>query len=355
MTPGSFQELLAVNWFDGLLVSSRHLSHVDGRMDALISQVAATLMDQPGLVGDESNGSTANQLIEIESQSITDTEIEIQFNITRHFQAISPAGQLLTGIPNKHSRVGIPTTTLAANLDKSAEGEYLVCVRQSSRDDLNVQDKKPDDLDIIELKYPSLEATIIQPSVYEQDITGQYRFYVPIGRLGIFDGELQIDNEYIPPICRLELVASFDTGLLSVITGHLQELQRVVYNLVQSSVLASVEGDPGVDFLSRRADYGALNAFLLGKLGMVRTLGRTSPYRMLFELVYPLAAWWKIFHDNQFKPAAGPEKVSVSRVTDLANQLTEIAYPQVCSDCGQCLYRTKEFLEALNTELGIVG
>ena len=355
MAQSSFQNILPVNWFDGLLVSSRHLSHSDERVDALLAYAATSMMEQPGLTGDGPDGVTAHQLINIESQSSTEVGIELQISISRQFQALSPAGFLIIGIPNKNTRIGIPSTTLSAKLEKGADSEYLVCVRQGSREDLHVQVKGPDDLDNIELKYPSLEVAIIDPQAYLHGLRGQNSFFVPIGRIGVIDKKVVVDSEYIPPICRLELTASYDAGLLSSLTSHFQELQRNVYNLVQSAVLASVEGDLGTDFLSRRADYEALNSFLLGKLGLIRTLGRISPYRLLFEIVYPLVSWWNTYHDRQFQPGSNSANAVMPKASILANQILAIDFMHLCSESSQCLYRTREFLEALNSELGVLG
>jgi hypothetical protein len=235
------------------------------------------------------------------------------------------------------------------------DADYVLCARQEMREDLKIE-AKGDDGAGIDLGYPGLAVEAVEAGDYRARATGDLGDAVAIGLLALAGDELVVDTEYVPPVVVLESVASFDDGLLATMNTLLQDLYRLSFDLVQTSNAATAQGQIGVDLLSRRSDYVTLRTFLLGKLGMIRALGRTSPIRFLREIVIPLATWWRQYYEAQFKQAAGVGDGSpVKRLYDMANALTEVKYNDLCAGTGGFMRDAAKFIEGINREIGLIG
>jgi hypothetical protein len=348
------EDFLAVKWFDGLLVGSNHLAHADRRMDSLLGQASGSLMDQPGLVGEDSAGRTPSQLIEIDSQSSVEDEINVNFNITRGFQALTPSGRLVVGIPNAQARFGTPVTTLSASLSTqgASQADYHVCAQQVQRDDLKIEKKESPEV-AIDLGYPGLQLEVVESGEFRQRVASDFCDFAVLGSVSLADGEPVVDAEFVPPVVRLQSVASFDDGLLASIKTLINDLYRLSVDMVQTSNIALAQGQMGADLLGRRTDYIGLRSLLLGRMGMVHNIERISPARYLFEVVDPLAMWWREYYQQQFKAAA--DQSPVKQLYDLANALLEMTYFDLCAGSDRLLRSSRRFVEGLNRELGMVG
>jgi hypothetical protein len=340
---------------DGLLVGSTHLLHGDRRVDSLLGEVCGALLDQPGLISDDSGGRTPNQLIEIESQSAGESGVSLSLHITRGFQAFSPGGDLILGIPNAQPRFGVPAASIRATVpvQGGAEADFVVCARQDKREDLKIEAKIEDDT-TIELGYPGLRIEVAEAGDYKTRITQDLSDCAAIGAVGFSGGEIVVDVGYVPPVVRLETVASFDDGLVASLITLLQDLYRLSFDLVQTSHAASAEGRIGADLLYRRSDYETLRTFLMGHLGTIKGLGRISPTRFLREIVIPVATWWRQYYDRQFKSTSG-EGSPVKNLFDQANTLTETTPGDLCAGSGEFLHNTKKFIEGVSREIGLIG
>ena len=357
MSDNFLENLLAVKWYDGLLVSSGHLEHIDRRLDGLVTEACGALMEQPGLIGQEPGGRTPNQLIAIESQIRDGDEFNLTLNITRGFQALAPGGRIVVGVSNTQARFGVPVTTIHAKLSAKgqADGDFLVCARQVEKDDAKIEKKTGEEAQI-ELGYPGLGIDLVEIEDFKQRASTAFSDYVVIGLVSLVDGELVVDAEYVPPVVRLESVGSFDDGLVPSVVTLFHDLFRLSVDLVRTSTVAFSQGQVGADLISRRSDYEALRAFLLTKIGVIRNINRISPIKMLLELVFPVATWWRHYYEQQFKQAVGGvDQTPVKRVFDLANVLTDTSYADLCAGSGNFLRNTKKFVEGLNQELGMIG
>lgn len=349
------EDLLSVNWMDGLLVGSSHLRHSDRRVDSVLGEACGALLDQPGLIGEDAGGRTPNQLIEIESQTPGENGITLSLHITRGFQAFSPAGKLVLGIPNAQPRFGIPAASIRTVVPAQggADGDFIVCARQEKREDLKIEAKVDED-EGIELGYPGLQIEIVELTDYKTRVTQDLNDCVAIGAVGVSGGEVIVDSQYVPPVVRLETVASFDDGLVASLVTLLQDLYRLSFDLVQTSGAASAQGQIGADLLYRRSDYETLRTFLMGHLGTIKDLGRISPTRFLRDVVIPVATWWRQYYDRQFKSTSG-EGSPVKRLFEQANTLTEMTPSDLCAGTGEFLRGTKKFIEGVSHEIGLIG
>jgi hypothetical protein len=356
MSNNRVENLLAVKWFDGLLVGSSHLAHIDRRMDSLLGEACGSLMDQPGLLAEESGGGTPSQLIEIDSQTALDEGIEVNINVTRGFQALSPRGSLVVGMPNAQARFGTPVTSISATLStqNSTGSDVLVCAAQIARDDLKIELKDSPE-STIELGYPGLRIDLAEPDDFKHQITGDYHDHVVIGMMSQLDGELAVDAEYIPPVIRLQSVASFNDGIITSLKTLIQDLYRLSVDLVRTSNEAVSQGQMGADLLSRRTDYLVLRTLLLNEMGRVRHVERISPVRLMFEIMTPLATWWRQYSQQQFKQAVADEQSPVKKLDDLSNALMELSYSDLCAGSGELLRLSKELVDGINRELGMIG
>jgi hypothetical protein len=356
MSNNRVEDLLAVKWFDGLLVGSSHLAHVDRRVDSLLGEACGSLMDQPGLLGEESGGRTPNQLVEIESQTALEEGIEVNINVTRGFQALSPGGRVVVAVPNAQARFGTPVTTISTVLSAQvpAGSDLLVCAAQIARDDLKIERKEGPE-STIELGYPGLRIDLVETGDFKQQIASEYHDHVVVGLVSLTDGELVVDSEYVPPVIRLQSVSSFDDGIVSSLKTLIQDLYRLSLELVQTSNEALAQGQMGADLLSRRTDYLALRTLLLNKMGRVRHVERISPFRLLCETMTPLATWWRQYSRQQFKQAVADDQSPVKKLDDLSNALLEMNYSDLCAGSGDFLRLSKEFVEGINRELGMIG
>jgi hypothetical protein len=236
-----------------------------------------------------------------------------------------------------------------------AEGDFLVCAEQISRDDLKV-DKKVDEETGIELGYPGLRIDLVAPDDFTHRLTTDFSSSAVVGLISLVNGELVVDTDYVPPVVRLESVASFDDGLVPSLTTLFEDLFRLSVELVRTSTAALSQGQVGADLISRRSDYETLRTFLLGKIGFVRHLGLISPARLSLDVVHPIAEWWRRYYEQHFKQTAGEtDRSPVKRIFDLANNLTSLSYPDLCAGSGEFLRDTKKFVEGLNQELGMIG
>ena len=340
---------------DGLLVGSTHLLHGDRRVDSILSEACGALLDQPGLISDDSGGRTPNQLIEIESQTAGEEGISLNLHITRGFHAFSPGGDLVLGIPNAQPRFGIPAATLrtVVPVQGGAETDFVVCARQDKKEELKIEAKIEDDT-TIELSYPGLQIETVEVADYKTRVTQDLNDCVVIGAVGLSGGEVVVDSSYVPPVVRLETVASFDDGLVASLMTLLQDLYRLSFDLVQTSGAASAEGRIGADLLYRRSDYETLRTFLMGQLGTIKGLGQISPTRFLRDIVIPVATWWRQYYDRQFKSTSG-EGSPVKKLFDQANTLTEMTPGDLCAGSGDFLRSAKKFIEGVSHEIGLIG
>ncbi len=355
MSNRRLEDLLSVNWMDGLLVGSTHLLHSDRRVDSLLGEACGALLDQPGLIGDDSGGRTPNQLIEIESQTPGDNEISLSLHITRGFQAFSPDGGLIFGIPNAQTRFGVPADSIRATMStRGSDADFIVCARQDLRDDLKIEAKAGDNDEVIELGYPGLAIEIVETSDFKSRVTQDLGDCVAIGSLAQTGSEVVVDNEYVPPVVRMETVASFDDGLVASLITLLTDLYRLSYELVQTSGAASAQGQIGADLLNRRSDYETLRTFLMSHLGTIKGLGRISPTRFLRDIVIPVATWWRQYYDRQFKQTSG-EGSPVKRLFEQANTLTEMTPGDLSAGSGEFLHNTRKFIEGVSHEIGLIG
>jgi len=348
------EDFLAVKWFDGLLVGSNHLAHADRRTDSLFGRACGALMEQPGLVGEDSGGRTPSQLVEIDSQTVVDDGIEIGINITREFQALTPDGGLVVGVPNAQARFGTPVTTISTTLPTPSvpEANYYVCAKQVERDDLKIEKKESAEF-TIELGYPGLQVKLVESDELKQQVTSEYAEHAVVGLVALTAGELAIDVEFIPPMVRLQSVASFDDGLIASLKTLIRDLYRLSVDMVQTSNIALAQGQMGADMLSRRTDYLGLRTLLLSEMGLVRNIDRISPSRFLFEVVGPVAMWWREYYQQQFKAADGQSPVK--QLYDLASAILEMTYSDLCVGTDGILRSSRKFIEGLNRELGMVG
>lgn len=351
---------MAVRWFDGLLVGSGHFEHTDRRLDGRLSEVCGALVPQPGLVGDESGGRTPHQLVTIESQTREGDDFNISLNITRGFRALTPAGGLVVGVSNTQPRFGVPVTSVTAKLSVQGvvDGDYLVCVKQVARDDVKVEKKVGEETGAagIELGYPGLWVDMVAVEEFKERVASDFGEHAVVGLISLVNGELVVDAGYVPPVLRCESVASFDDGLVPSLKTLLEDLFRLSVDLVRTSTAALSRGQVGADLVSRRSDYESLRTFLLGRTGVVRNIDRISPAQLHYEVLYPIAVWWRQYYDQQFKQAtAGVEQSPVKRVFDLANALTDLSYADLCAGSGDILREAKKFIEGLNRELGTIG
>lgn len=356
MSNNRVEDLLAVKWFDGLLVGSNHLAHVDRRVDSLLGQACGSLMDQPGLLGEESGGRTPSQLVEIESQTALEEGIEVNVNVTRGFHALSPSGRLVVGMPNVQARFGTPVTSISTVLSTQvpAGSDFLVCAAQIARDDLKIERKESPE-STIELGYPGLQIDLVARDDFKQQIVGDYHNHVAVGLVSLTDGELVVDSEYVPPVIRLQSVSSFDDGIVNSLKTLIQDLSRLSIDLVQTSNEALAQGQMGADLLSRRTDYLALRTMLLNEMGQVRHVERISPFRLLCEIMTPLATWWRQYSRQQFKQAVVDDQSPVKKLDGLSDTLLELTYSDLCAGSGDLLRLSKEFVEGINRELGMIG
>jgi len=348
------EDLLAVKWFDGLLVGSGHLAHADRRMVNLIAEACGALADQPGLIGEDSGGRTASQLVEIESQTALDDGIEVKFNFTRGFQALTPGGRLVIGVPNAQARFGIPVTSISTILPGQGDpnSDFLVCATQIEREDLKVERKQGTE-EAIDLEYPGLGVELVESGDFKQRVASDFGNCAVVGLITLMDGEVAVDTEFIPPVLRLQSVASFDDGIVASLKTLIQDLYRFSVDLVQTSNMALAQGDLGADLLSRRTDYLALRTLLLHHVGRVRGLERISPARFMFDVVSPLATWWRQYYRQHFQQTVSDEQSPVKKLDDVANALLELTYTDLCAGTGDLLGLAKKFVEGLNRELMI--
>ena len=71
LTPSRTSPEETFEFDDGLLVNSRHLSHLDTRVSRLISEACGVLNDQPDLTDKDPTGRSPHELPEIDKYSTT--------------------------------------------------------------------------------------------------------------------------------------------------------------------------------------------------------------------------------------------------------------------------------------------
>ena len=89
-------------------------------------------------------------------------------------------------------------------------------------------------------------------------------------------------------------------------------------------------------------------------MGLVHNIERISPSRFLFEIVWPLGTWWREYYRRQFKQAADSQS-PVKTLYDLANEILELSYMDICAGSDGMLRSSQKFVEGLNRELGMIG
>jgi hypothetical protein len=323
----------------------------------MLSEASGALMEQPGLVGEEPGGRTPHQLVAIASQTKDGDNIDLSLNITRGFHALAPAGRLVVGVSNTQARFGVPVASVKAGLTVKgmAGGDFLVCAEQVSRDDVKIEKKVGDDAGI-ELGYPGLRIDLVEIEDFKHRVVSDFSASAVIGLVSLVSGELVVDAEYVPPVVKLESVASFDDGLVPSVATLFEDLYRLSVELVRTSTAAFSQGQVGTDLISRRSDYETLRTFLLTKIGVIRNIGLISPVRFLLDVVHPVADWWRQYFEQQFKQtAAAADQSPVKRVFDLANAIAGLSYADLCAGSADFLRDTKKFVEGLNQELGMIG
>ncbi len=355
MGKNRLEDLLGVKWYDGLLVNSSHLSHLDARVSILVSEACAALNDQPGLIDEDPAGRSRYQLIEIDGHLKKEDALEVTLNITRAFRAVSPGGDVILAIPNNLPRSGIPTTTLRARLPLESEGDYLVCIRQQLRNDLKIE-ATDESGEPMELVYPGLDVELVRIDDFKNRLTADLRDSVAVALISSIGGELTVDSDYIPPVARLEFVRSFDEALVGSLNALLSDLYRVISGLVESSRTAFSKEGVGADLMSRLTDYQILKAFLLSKQGILHHLNRLSPARFFFDIAYPLARWWVEYYQKQLKTVSSAgEQTPLKRLFDLGNRLMERSHEDLAAGTSFVLYESRDFIEGLNRELGVIA
>jgi len=344
------EDLLAIKWHDGLLVHSGHLTHVDARTSGLMAAACSAMILQPGLLEDDPGSRTLRQLISIDQFTAEGDQLDVSFEITRGFRALSSTGALVIGVPNKTSRSGVPTTTVTATMT-TAEGDQIVCVRQRSDEELRVM-KSQGDNDPLGLEYPRLDIDIVPRSDITSHARTRFGDAVPIGVISYGNGKLEVDSEYIPPVLRLTSVSSFDENIVGVISTLLLDLYASVSQTVEGGAAATV----GAGLMSRVVDYQVLKSFLLGHHGTFQTLAQTSPTSLLLVIMKPIAVWWREHYEKQFKTTdSSGESTGVKRMLDHSNELISMTPEDLFIGTGELLYRAKDLLEGLNSELSVIA
>lgn len=355
MPKDRFYDLLAVKWFDGLLVKSSHLSHIDARIEGAFSQAFVAFVDQPGLVDEQPLGRPRGQLLEIDGYSKKGDIYEVAVNVTRSFRAVSPSGRLVLGLPNKIASYGIPSTTLSLDVPADREGDFLVCAQQVSADDLSIKagDESEDEVGLV---YPALRLEAAEPERYRAEMAGELREAVPIALITLSGGEIALDDEYLPPVSRLGLVESFCEGLLSSLDALLADLYRLVSGLVNSSSALSAKGKVGAELAARLIDYQILKGLLLAEKGLVRDLSRLSPIKFYRDLACPLAAWALEYAQRQVRAGtAGSADSPMGRLMEQAKTMSDKRLQDLAVGTSAFLKECQRFLEALNGVLGVVA
>jgi hypothetical protein len=295
------ENYLSVRWYDGLLVRSDHLSHVDARMATLFSEALRVATDQPGLLRIDARSRAASQLIEVRGSQRKGREdkVEADISLLRAFLGAAPDGTLVVGLPNRGGPRGIPVTDIKLVVPTSPgrRSEYLLCAAQDEVEDLNLKKMSSAD-ESIDLAYPGIGIEAVTVKRYKDSLMTDYRGFIPLALVSVEGEEVKPDPAYIPPVARLGLVSFFDTEIV-------KSLSRLIDILCSTSVgyvaagghLLSHEG-VGVELRTRFNFYQVLSAFMLSKSGLLMDIEDLSPMTFFCELMYPLSRWFERYYES---------------------------------------------------------
>ncbi|UCF04166.1 MAG: hypothetical protein JSV33_09445 [bacterium] len=342
MSDHEIEDLIGVNWFDGLLVRSEHLHHTDKRTSAMISDALDLKAKQPGIFYVDSKSIVASQLVEAIKLRVgeSENEAEIYFNVLKPFKGITPDGGIIVAIPNDKAEMGIPSTDVVAKLYKRSEEyvPYLICVKQQMRDDL-VMKKQFRHAEPIELAYPGLEVELITPDAFRSNCLVEYRQHVPVALLGVEGAKAEVDASYIPPVTSLAVVEYFETGMIDSMAALLRGLCDVTASHLAAGGKIFLSDSTGVELRMRYNLYQVLNAILLGKSGIIANIASLSPFRFLSELVYPIAKWF-----DQYYETVGERHSSLQSISKMSKGIQDFSFSDICSGTGELLKQSREFI-----------
>jgi len=346
------EDLLGVKWFDGLVVNSQHLTHSDRRVARLLAEISQAGLDQAGLLTGESPGGTPSQLIQMESAEPAEGGQNVSAALTRSFVAAVPSGKIVVGYADKaHGMAALPLTIQVS--PAAGTEDILICVRQEPDENVKLQ-QNAEGAATIDLIYPGLHGVALSHDDYKERLVGDYADYVAIASMTLATGSPVLDQQYIPPVLKLRAANAFDDGLVPKISAHWDELFRVVAEMVDAAGAAFAAGKAGADLMSRRTDYEALRTVLLCTWGIGKNIGGTSPTRLLFEGVQPIATWWDYHRARHFANVDLENQQSpVAAVSRLAQSLTAMTRRDLCAGSGRLLAQTNEFLAGLKNVLAV--
>jgi hypothetical protein len=342
MSSHEIEDLVGVNWYDGLLVRSEHLLHTDKRTSAMISDALDLKDKQPGIFYIDTRSIVTSQLVEAIKQRAGEDETgtEIYFNVLRPFKGITPDGGIVVAIPNDKAEMGIPSADVVAKLDTRSEEyvPYLVCVKQRIREDLVIK-KQCRHAEPIELAYPGLEVQLVAPDAFLSNCFIEYRRHLPVALLGVEGGKAEVDASYIPPVTSLAVVECFETGMIDSLSALFRGLCDVTASHLAAGGRIFLSDSTGVELRLRYNLYQVLNAILLGKSGIIAGMKGLSPFRYLSELVYPIAKWF-----DQYYETVGERHSSLQSISNMSKGIQDLSFVDICAGTGELLKKSREFI-----------
>jgi hypothetical protein len=312
MANGEIERLLGVRWFDGLLVRQDHFAHSDSRFLAFLSESCALVIDQPGLFFIDSHTRSGSQLVSIEKTIQKDDDtIEVFLNILRPFQAVTANGTILMGLPNNNNQPGIPSPSIKTKITSSNRDEltFLICVKQVVNAEPKFEKNYGSD-NSIELIYPSLQAVLVKPDDFNQNLFNGYELSIPLALLKYNRDKPEIDSSYIPPVIRLKQVEFFDTGVVSMLSKTIDDICEISARYLSAGHNIFSQGDISMDLRARYNYYHVLNALLLSKSGITKRLEELSPVRFLDEIMVPIAKWFDQYYRILKKRGSNADSVA---------------------------------------------
>jgi hypothetical protein len=354
MPDSRIENLLAVRWFDGLVVGSQHLAHSDRRVQRMLGEISQGALDQPGVLIDETPNRTPSQLIHLESSQTTPEGLRVTVTLTRPFVAVSPVGGLVIGYSSRGGQPGIPDRPLSATLPGLAgDGALLLAVRQVAADDLKIE-QKANTGNQLDLTYPGLQSLVVTVEQYKERVVGEFADCVVIGSVKVTGGTPIIDQEYVPPVVKLAATSAFNDGILPKISAHWDALFQVVTEKVDAAGAAFAAGQVGADLMSRRTDYEALRTLLLCTRGLAKNVAGISPTRLLFEAVQPLATWWEYHRARHFPNVdLNNQQSPVAAVSRRAQSIAGMTHRDLWVGSSELLRQTNEFLPGVKDVLAV--
>lgn len=343
-----------MNWFDGMVISSRHLEHADRQAEALVSLGCLSCVDQPGLLWDSLGAGTASPLITVGAPSQLDGEWKLPIGFERAFAAVAPSGRLVIVLPQRNT-AGDSRSSCGASLnaeDVNASEPLLVCVRQGDGASVT-RVEAGDSREPVELRVPALDACVKTRAAFEQDVRGTMADFVPIGAVNLVNNDATVSPDYIPPVTKLAGVLAFDAGILARISSQCDELLRVVEENIDAAGEAFSAGAASQELMSRRADYEALRTILFVRAGLTSHLAAFSPIRFVSEVAQPLATWWVHHQGRHFEGSGVRGEGPVGTTNSLAGELLSIGLSNLSAGSDLALRAIERFLSSMTTVLQI--